>query len=56
MPRAIYTKDHNAIVERLKKRVLNLGLGKLRLQKNLVGRSPTFQKLNPGRGVLMFCN
>jgi len=33
MPRAIYTKDHNVIVERLKKARLESGLGQVEVAK-----------------------
>ena len=35
MPRAIYTKDHNAIAERLKKARLDAGLGQVEVAKKL---------------------
>ena len=35
MPRAIYTKDHNAIVERLKKARFESGLGQVEASKKL---------------------
>ena len=35
MPRAIYTKDHNVIVERLKKARLESGLGQVEVAKKL---------------------
>ena len=35
MPRAIYTKDHNAIVDRLKKARLDAGLGQVEVAEKL---------------------
>ena len=35
MPRAIYTKDHNAIVKRLKEARIESGLGQIEVAKKL---------------------
>ena len=41
MPRAIYTKDHNVIVERLKKARFESGLGQIEVAEKL-GRTQSY--------------
>jgi transcriptional regulator with XRE-family HTH domain len=49
MPRAIYTKDHNAIVERLKKARFEAGLGQVEIAKKL-GRTQSYlSKIESGQ-------
>ncbi len=49
MPRAIYTKDHNAIVERLKTARLESGLGQVEVAKKL-GRTQSYlSKIESGQ-------
>ena len=49
MPRAIYTKDHNAIVKRLKQARLESGLGQVEAAKKL-GKTQTYlSKIESGQ-------
>lgn len=49
MPRAIYTKDHDAIVERLKNARLEAGLGQIEVAKEL-GRTQSYiSKIESGQ-------
>jgi len=49
MPRAIYTKDHNAIVERLKTARIEAGLGQVEVAKKL-GRTQSYvSKIESGQ-------
>ena len=49
MPRAIYTKDHNAIVERLKKARFESGLGQIEVAEKL-GRTQSYvSKIESGQ-------
>lgn len=49
MPRVIYTKDHNAIVERLKQARLEIGLGQVEVAKKL-GRTQSYlSKIESGQ-------
>lgn len=49
MPRAIYTKDHNAIVESLKKARLDAGLGQIEVAEKL-GRTQSYvSKIESGQ-------
>jgi transcriptional regulator with XRE-family HTH domain len=49
MPRAIYTKDHNAIVERLKKARFESGFGQIEVAKKL-GRTQSYvSKIESGQ-------
>lgn len=49
MPRAIYTKDHNAIVERLKKARLDAGLSQIEVAEKL-GRTQSYvSKIESGQ-------
>ena len=49
MPRAIYTKDHNAIVKRLKQARLESGLGKVEVAEKL-GRTQSYvSKIESGQ-------
>ena len=49
MPRAIYTKDHNAIVERLKKARLESGLGQVDASKKLGKTQSYLSKIESGQ-------
>ena len=49
MPRAIYTKDHNEIVERLKEARLEIGLGQVEVAEKL-GRTQSYvSKIESGQ-------
>jgi transcriptional regulator with XRE-family HTH domain len=49
MPRAIYTKDHNEIVERLKEARIENGLGQVEVAKKL-GRTQSYvSKIESGQ-------
>jgi len=49
MPRAIYTKDHNAIAERLKKARIEAGFGQVEVAKKL-GRTQSYlSKIESGQ-------
>lgn len=49
MPRAIYTKDHNEIVERLKEARIEIGLGQVEVAKKL-GRTQSYiSKIESGQ-------
>ncbi len=49
MPRAIYTKDHNAIVERLKQARTEAGLGQVEVAEKL-GRTQSYvSKIESGQ-------
>ena len=48
MPRAIYTKDHNAIVERLKTARLESGLGQIEVAKKLGKPQSFISKIESG--------
>ena len=49
MPRAIYTKDHNEIVERLKEARLGIGLGQVEVAEKL-GRTQSYvSKIESGQ-------
>lgn len=49
MPRAIYTKDHNEIVERLKEARTEIGLGQVEVAEKL-GRSQSYvSKIESGQ-------
>ena len=49
MSKAIYTKDHNAIVERLKQARLESGLGQVEVAENL-GRTQSYiSKIESGQ-------
>ena len=49
MPRAIYTKDHNVIVERLKKERLESGLGQVEVAKKLGKTQSYVSKIESGQ-------
>ena len=49
MPRAIYTKDHNIIVERLKKARLESGLGQIEVAKKLGKTQSYLSKIESGQ-------
>ena len=49
MPRAIYTKDHNAIVERLKKARFEAGLGQVEVAKKLGKTQSYLSKIESGQ-------
>jgi len=49
MPRAIYTKDHNVIVERLKKARLESGLGQVEVAKKLGKTQSYVSKIESGQ-------
>lgn len=49
MPRAIYTKDHNAIVERLKKARLEVGLGQIEVAQKLGKTQSYLSKIESGQ-------
>ncbi len=49
MPRAIYTKDHNAIVKRLKEARIESGLGQIEVARKL-GRTQSYlSKIESGQ-------
>ena len=49
MPRAIYTKDHNEIVERLKEARMNIGMGQVEVAEKL-GRTQSYvSKIESGQ-------
>ena len=52
MPRAIYTKDHNVIVERLKKARFESGLGQVEASKKLGKTQSYLSKIESGRMVI----
>ena len=49
MPRAIYTKDHNAIVERLKKARFESGFGQVEASKKLGKTQSYLSKIESGQ-------
>ncbi|MDD4477328.1 MAG: helix-turn-helix transcriptional regulator [Patescibacteria group bacterium] len=49
MPRAIYTKDHNAIVERLKTARIKAGLGQVEAAKKLGKTQSYLSKIESGQ-------
>ncbi len=49
MPRAIYTKDHNVIVERLKKARFESGLGQVEASKKLGKTQSYLSKIESGQ-------
>lgn len=49
MPRAIYTKDHNAIVKRLKQARLESGLGQVEASKKLGKTQSYLSKIESGQ-------
>lgn len=49
MPRAIYSKDHNAIVERLKKARVEAGLGQVEVAKKLGKTQSYLSKIESGQ-------
>ena len=49
MPRVIYTKDHNLIVERLKKARLESGLGQTEASKKLGKTQSYLSKIESGQ-------
>lgn len=49
MPRAIYTKEHNAIVERLKIARINAGLGQIEVAKKLGKTQSYVSKIESGQ-------
>lgn len=49
MPRAIYTKDHNAIVERLKTARIESGLGQAEVAKKLGKTQSYLSKIESGQ-------
>lgn len=49
MPRAIYTKDHNAIVERLKQARLEIGFGQVEVAKKLGKTQSYLSKIESGQ-------
>ena len=49
MPRAIYTKEHNAIVERLKKARFEAGLGQIEVAKKLGKTQSYISKIESGQ-------
>ncbi len=49
MPRAIYTKDHNAIVERLKKARVEAGFGQVEVAKKLGKTQSYLSKIESGQ-------
>lgn len=49
MPRAIYTKDHNAIVERLKKARAEAGLGQIEVAKKIGKTQSYISKIESGQ-------
>ena len=49
MPRAIYTKDHNAIVERLKQARTEAGLGQVEVAEKLGKTQSYVSKIESGQ-------
>lgn len=49
MPRAIYTKDHNEIVERLKEARIESGLGQVEVAKQLGKTQSYLSKIESGQ-------
>ncbi len=49
MPRAIYTKDHNAIVERLKTARIEAGFGQVEVAKKLRKTQSYLSKIESGQ-------
>ncbi len=49
MPRVIYTKDHNAIVERLKKARIETGLSQVEVSKKLGKTQSYLSKIESGQ-------
>ena len=49
MPRAIYTKDHNAIVERLKTVRIKAGLGQVEVAQKLGKTQSYLSKIESGQ-------
>ncbi|MFA6077516.1 MAG: helix-turn-helix transcriptional regulator [Candidatus Paceibacterota bacterium] len=49
MPRAIYTKDHNEIVERLKKARLKAGFGQVEVAEKLGKTQSYVSKIESGQ-------
>src|SRR3989338_6627945 len=49
MPRAIYSKDHNAIVERLKKARIEAGFGQVEVAKKLGKTQSYLSKIESGQ-------
>ena len=49
IPRAIYTKDHNAIVERLKKARFEAGLGQVEVAEKLGKTQSYLSKIESGQ-------
>ncbi|KKR43126.1 MAG: transcriptional regulator [Candidatus Nomurabacteria bacterium GW2011_GWF2_40_12] len=49
MPRAIYTKDHNEIVKRLKQARLDSGLGQVEASKKLGKTQSYLSKIESGQ-------
>lgn len=49
MPRAIYTKDHNAIVERLKQSRTEAGLGQVEVAEKLGKTQSYVSKIESGQ-------
>ena len=49
MPRAIYTKDHNVIVERLKTARIEAGLGQVEVAKKLGKTQSYVSKIESGQ-------
>ena len=49
MPRAIYTKDHNAIVKRLKTARIEAGLGQVEVAKKLGKTQSYLSKIESGQ-------
>lgn len=49
MPRAIYTKEHNEIVERLKKVRIESGLGQVEVSKKLGKTQSYLSKIESGQ-------
>jgi transcriptional regulator with XRE-family HTH domain len=49
MPRAIYTKDHNAIVDRLKQARIESGLGQVEVAKKLGKTQSYLSKIESGQ-------
>ena len=49
MPRAIYSKDHNAIVERLKKARIDAGFGQVEVAKKLGKTQSYLSKIESGQ-------
>ncbi|MDD2636813.1 MAG: helix-turn-helix domain-containing protein [Bacteroidales bacterium] len=49
MPRAIYTKEHNLIVERLKKARIEAGLGQVEVSKKLGKTQSYLSKIESGQ-------